>query len=108
MKARLETLKRVLCLEWGELAESLGISRAMLDHVRTGRRSFGPKAIRRLEQAETDAGIRCQPNYIRESNENYATVETGENFRRELKAVKHDLEALVKRVDEMMRKIKTN
>jgi hypothetical protein len=44
-------------MEWGELATHLGLSRAMLDFARKGQRNLSFKAIRRLEDAERDAGI---------------------------------------------------
>ena len=44
-------------MEWGELAAHLGISRSMLDQVRKGTRNPGPKLVRRIEAAESAAGI---------------------------------------------------
>ena len=44
-------------MEWGELATHLGISRSMLDFVRKGQRNLSFPAIRRLEDAEREAGI---------------------------------------------------
>jgi hypothetical protein len=43
-------------MEWGELATHLGMSRAMLDFVRKGRRNLSFPALRRLEDAEREAG----------------------------------------------------
>lgn len=57
MQKRLETVKRELNLDWGELAARLGISRSMLDQTRKSKRSFGPKIMRRLIQAEIEAGL---------------------------------------------------
>lgn len=57
MNQRLQRLREVLKLEWGELATHLGMSRAMLDFVRNGQRNLGFPALRRLEQAEKEAGI---------------------------------------------------
>lgn len=58
MNTRLEVLKKSMKLSWGELAETLGVSRSMVDQVRKGTRVFGPKAVRRLEELEVQAGIR--------------------------------------------------
>lgn len=57
MHNRLETLRQALRLQWGELAARLNLSRSMLDQVRRDRRKLSIKAIRRLEEAERDAGI---------------------------------------------------
>ena len=57
VKKRLETLKRELSLDWGELATRLGISRSMLDQTRKSKRSFGPQIMRRLIQTEIEAGL---------------------------------------------------
>lgn len=53
-------------MEWGELAIHLGLSRSMMDFVRTGKRQLSFKALRRLEQAEISAGI-TPPNTNRGS-----------------------------------------
>ena len=57
MLERLEKLRKALVLGWSELAERLEISRAMLDFVKTGKRNASPKLLRRIEQAEREAGI---------------------------------------------------
>lgn len=57
MNARLQRLREVLRLEWGELASHLGVSRSMLDFVRKGQRNLSFPALRRLEEAERAAGI---------------------------------------------------
>ena len=57
MNQRLQRLRETLKLEWGELAEHLGMSRAMLDFVRKGQRNLSFPALRRLEQAEREAGF---------------------------------------------------
>lgn len=64
MEKRLESLKIALHLEWGELADLLGISRSMLDQTRKGRRAFGPHIMRKLQQAEVEAGIREPPRTV--------------------------------------------
>jgi transcriptional regulator with XRE-family HTH domain len=57
MEDRLQRLRASLKLEWGELAKRLELSRAMLDFVRKGQRNLSFKALRRLEEAEREAGI---------------------------------------------------
>lgn len=57
MEERLRRLKTALHLEWGELADKLGISRSMLDQTRKGVREFGPQTMRSLIAAEAEAGI---------------------------------------------------
>jgi transcriptional regulator with XRE-family HTH domain len=57
MNVRLETLKKALHLEWGELAKCLGVSRSLIDQVRKNRRNLGPKTFRRLIELERSAGI---------------------------------------------------
>ena len=54
---RLEILRAKLVLNWGELADHLGISRAMLDFVRAGSRAPSPKTLRLIESAERAAGL---------------------------------------------------
>ncbi len=53
----LESLKTRLTLNWGELAERLEISRAMLDFIRSGVRRPSAKLARRIMEVERDAGI---------------------------------------------------
>ena len=57
MNERLQRLREALRMEWGELAKHLKMSRAMLDFSRKGQRNLSFKAIRRLEEAERQAGI---------------------------------------------------
>jgi transcriptional regulator with XRE-family HTH domain len=57
VNSRLQRLREILRLEWGELADHLGMSRAMLDFVRQGQRNLSFPALRRLEEAERAAGI---------------------------------------------------
>jgi transcriptional regulator with XRE-family HTH domain len=45
-------------LTWEQLAESLGLTVAMLHHVKRGIRNLSEKAQYRLEQAEIVAGLR--------------------------------------------------
>ena len=57
MKTRLEKLKKKLCMEWGELAQHLKMSRSMLDKIRTGLRDPGPHTERVILEAEIAAGL---------------------------------------------------
>lgn len=109
MKERLERLKRVLSLEWGELADHLDISRSMLDHVRNGRRDFGPKAMRRLEQAEIEAGIKSRTQYaaplVKESDGEYPLANEIREMLRDLIGVQKELNAMNERIDKMIKRI---
>lgn len=55
MKERLENLKKTLGVTWGEVAEYIGISRSMLDFLRSGERSAGNKTLQQMENAEARA-----------------------------------------------------
>ena len=60
-------------MEWGELAIHLGLSRSMLDFARKGQRNLSFKALRRLEEAEREAGIvlsQSVPNQPDPTNQN--------------------------------------
>ena len=57
---RLLALRDHHMVTWGELAEIIGISRAMLDFVRNGRPA-GPKVMRLITAAEQTAGLAPQP-----------------------------------------------
>ena len=63
-------------MEWGELAKHLNLSRSMLDQVRKGRRHFGPKAMRRILEAEADVGLaqHGHAHVLRESPGSYSTT----------------------------------
>lgn len=52
MDERLENLRKQLCLDWGELAQKLGISRAMLGFVRRGTRNPSAALLRRIRELE--------------------------------------------------------
>ncbi len=64
MKNRLESLKKRLGLSWGELADYIGISRSMLDFVRTGTREPGNKTRRLIEDAEKKSGLEAVPTFV--------------------------------------------
>jgi transcriptional regulator with XRE-family HTH domain len=49
---RLETLRKSLNLNYGELAEALDLSRSMLDFIRSGKRKPSPKILRKMEELE--------------------------------------------------------
>ena len=55
MNERLEKLRYALGLEWGQLAERLGISRAMLGFIRNGTRR--PSAALSLRITELEASL---------------------------------------------------
>lgn len=57
MQVRLQKLKTALHVEWGELAQRLGVSRSLVDQARKNTRQFGPKTMRRLMDVERQAGI---------------------------------------------------
>lgn len=59
---RLESLKNRLGMSWGELADYIGISRSMLDFVRTGDREPGNKTRRLIEEAERKSGLETHPD----------------------------------------------
>ncbi len=52
MNERLEKLRYALGLEWGELAEKLGIGRAMLGFIRKGDRKPSAALMRRIADLE--------------------------------------------------------
>ena len=56
MNERLETLRYSLGLEWGELAERLGISRAMIGFIRNGKRKPSAALLLRISELEQKAG----------------------------------------------------
>ena len=53
MAARLEALRMKLGLDYGQLANRLGISRSMLGFLRTGTKPASPKIMRRISDIET-------------------------------------------------------
>lgn len=54
---RLEALRQHHLLTWGELAKKIGISRSMLDFLKSGEKAPGPKVMRLIVEAEREAGI---------------------------------------------------
>ena len=56
MNTRLETLRYSLGLEWGELAERLNISRAMIGFSRNGKRKPSAALLMRISELEQQAG----------------------------------------------------
>lgn len=55
MEKRLETLRYSLGLEWGELAERLKISRAMIGFIRNGKRKPSAALLLRISELEQQA-----------------------------------------------------
>ncbi len=53
----MEALRNALTVSWGELAERLQISRAMLDFLRTEARNPSQKLLRRIIALEQEAGL---------------------------------------------------
>jgi transcriptional regulator with XRE-family HTH domain len=56
---RLQNLRLKEQLTWEQLAASLGLTAAMIHHVKRGIRNLSEKAQYRLEQAEVVAGLRA-------------------------------------------------
>lgn len=54
---RLENLRHALKLNWGQLAEQIGVTTQMLGLVRRGQSSFGRNTLRRVEELEASASI---------------------------------------------------
>ena len=55
MQKRLETLRYSLGLEWGQLAEQLKISRAMIGFIRNGQRKPSAALLMRISELEQQA-----------------------------------------------------
>ena len=105
MPDRLENLRRALTLNWGELATKLEISRAMLDFIRTGARNPSAKVLRKIEQAEIEAGIKNGMT----THEDQGLNETGSMKREmleEMVGIKKELDVLSKRVDDFVKRLK--
>lgn len=66
---RLKALKDALCVNWAELAESIGVSRSGLDFFRSGARNPGPKTMRRIAAAEVEAGLAIPKCRMRDTAE---------------------------------------
>ena len=52
--SRLDKLRVALQLSWGEYASLIGVSRQMLQRVRSGERDFSPKKWRRIAELEAE------------------------------------------------------
>lgn len=63
-RLRLEKLRVVTGKTWDSIAADLGIKRAMIHHVKSGRRSFSDKTLQRLLECEVAAGIRSQASAL--------------------------------------------
>ena len=55
--ARLLALKNAGPFLWGELAQTLGISRSFLEMIKNGQRAGGPKTLRKIAAMERQFGI---------------------------------------------------
>jgi hypothetical protein len=62
--ARLERLRAATGQTWEAIGADLGIKRAMVFHVLSGRRSFSEKTLRLLLQCEVKAGLRSQASLL--------------------------------------------
>ena len=63
---RLERLRAATGKTWDALAADLGVKRAMLFHVNTGRRGFSEKTLQRLLDCEVSAGVRSEASALME------------------------------------------
>lgn len=57
---RLERLRRLQGLTWGEVGEKLEVSVPMLMLVKSGKRNLSDKVLARLEWAEVEAGLKAR------------------------------------------------
>ncbi len=64
VKLRLERLRSATGKTWDAVAADLGIKRAMLFHVLSGRRSFSDKSLQRLRDQEVAAGLKSQAHAL--------------------------------------------
>lgn len=118
MNSRLQRLRELLRLEWGELADHLGMSRAMLDFVRKGQRNLSFKALSRLEEAERAVGISpplepivgprtpapaSSAGMVKEKEEIYSVGSAREELR-EIGAALHDLAERLQRLEKQVYK----
>jgi len=62
--ARLDKLRSVTGRTWDSIAADLGIKRAMIHHVKAGRRGFSEKTRQRLLECEVAAGIRSEASAL--------------------------------------------
>lgn len=72
MDERLRKLKDNLGLEWGELAEKLCISRAMLGFIRRGDKPASSKLLRRIADLE----LSCRCNQATQSGQDSNQIAT--------------------------------
>lgn len=103
MPNRLENLRKALTLNWGELAAKLEISRAMLDFIRTGARNPSPRVLRKIEQAEIEAGLRGG-TLVRDAPADYEAAALKRAALQEMGGIKKELDALSRRVDDFIRR----
>ena len=103
MPHRLENLRKALTLNWGELAAKLEISRAMLDFIRTGARNPSPRVLRKIEQAEIEAGLRGG-RAVRDSPVDYGASGLNRAALEEMGGIKKELDALSRRVEDFIKR----
>lgn len=76
MNDRLQKLKKSLSIQWGEMANRLGVSRSMIDQIRKGTRMPGPRLERRIRELEQDAGIAPKfPTHGKPTSEKFQRLE---------------------------------
>jgi hypothetical protein len=61
---RLDRLRSATGKTWDALANDLGVKRAMVFHVLSGRRGFSDKTLDRLVECEVAAGVRSQASAL--------------------------------------------
>jgi hypothetical protein len=61
---RLERLRATTGQTWDALAIDLGVKRAMIFHVLSGRRGFSEKTLQQLQECEVAAGLRSQASVM--------------------------------------------
>jgi hypothetical protein len=64
LAARLERLRAATGKTWDALAGDLGIKRAMIFHVLSGRRGFSEQSLERLVDCEVAAGVRTEASVL--------------------------------------------
>jgi hypothetical protein len=64
LAVRLERLRAATGKTWAALATDLGVKRAMVFHVLSGRRGFSEKTLDRLVECEVAAGVRSRASVL--------------------------------------------
>ena len=111
---RLEKLKEAKTLSWGELCDLLQVNRSMMHYLRTGERKPSPKLLRRIEEAEKEAGIGIiiltrelipdPKTPAKAAKTDYGNSIVGKNFvLRELSLMREDAARLTSRIEALER-----